>query len=207
MQCQNEPAVVVPEFSHRASADFRVVARYNDRSKALVSMALTRTQAVCLAKRCVAVVVRDRREVQTFSARNRERFRRGNRTGLRKRQENRICAVYVEQWVGGTIEGHWRRLDTEDGGFVHFFGPQKGKDRDPSPLTSGDEAECVLLAEKTRGGGWMARLRKRPLAGSITNTAEVAQSTSVSEVVKLRIGAISGKCDRLRFHWPTTSNG
>jgi len=206
MQYKDQKAVGNSQLAHTAPADFRVVARYNDRSQALVSMAETCEQAICLAERFVAVVVRDRREVYTRRTSNRKRFSQQDRTGLRKTREKWICAVYVEQWVGGTIEGRWRRLDSEDGGFDHFFSPHKKKEGDPSVLKSGDEVECVLLAERTRKGGWMARLCRRMLAGPITNTAEVPQTASAGKVVKLRIGAVSGKRDRIQFHWPAPPN-
>ncbi len=206
MQCQDQPAVAFPQISHTAPADFRVVARFADRSQALLSMAQTCAQAICLAKRFVGVVVRDRRDVHTRRTNNRKPICQRDRTGLRKRREKRICAVHVEQWVGSTIEGRWRRLDSEDGGFDHFFGPHKKEEGDPSSLRSGDVVECVLLAERTRKGGWMARLCRRMLAGPITNTAEVPESASPGEAVELRIGAISAKRDRVQFHWPVSHN-
>lgn len=58
MHNQYQPAVSHPEFRHTGPADFRVVARYTDRSQALVSMAATRRQAIYLAKQLVATVVR-----------------------------------------------------------------------------------------------------------------------------------------------------
>jgi len=207
MQSQKQRAIPGSQFRHTAPADFRVVARYADRSTALLSMADTRWQAIHLARQFVFAVAHDARTVDRPGKRNRKRMHRGNRASFRRARENRIRAVFVEKWVGGTIDGHWRRFDSEDGGFDHVFDTKKKKERDASSLRSGDEVECVLLAEKTRKGGWMARLHKRTLAGPITNTAEVPQSASAGKVVKLRIGAISAKHERIQFHWPMSSNG
>ena len=171
MHNQYQPAVSPPQFRHTAPADFRVIACYTDRSQALVSMADTRGQAIYLAKQYVAAVVRDCRKhkADTRGNRNRQRRYRGNRIDLRQRRENRIRAVFVEEWVGGTIEGSWRRLDSEDSGFDHLFGPKNGEGRDRLSLTSGVEVECVLLQKRrARAAGWLGSPNERSLAQSLT---------------------------------------
>jgi hypothetical protein len=71
---------------------------------------------------------------------------------------------------------------------------------------AGDNVECVLLAEKTRKGGWKAKLMKRGTEGPITNTEDVPKSAKPGQAVTLRLGAISQDGKRIQFHWQQAVN-
>jgi len=78
----------------------------------------------------------------------------------------------------------------------------------PGLPKSGTAIPCVLLAEKTRKGGWRAKLVNRALAGPITNSADMPQSARPGQVVELRVGAVSHDGTRIQFHWlPSLGNG
>jgi hypothetical protein len=73
---------------------------------------------------------------------------------------------------------------------------------------SGAAIQCVLLAEKTRKGGWRAKLVNRELAGPITNSADVPQAAKPGQVVDLQVGAVSRDGTHIQFHWlPILVNG
>jgi len=64
----------------------------------------------------------------------------------------------------------------------------------------------VLLSEKTRKGGWRAKLVSRELTGPITNTAEVPDSARAGQSVTLIVEAVNRKGDRIQFRWSAQPN-
>jgi hypothetical protein len=165
-------------------ARHRVVAGHRDNNVSLVTLAENCRQAVNLAKAFCDTLA-------TAS--------------------NGISSVRVEEWVGTLTEGEWKPVSLWHGGFSHRFAAQFGKrntrngdQSNPSMPRTGDKVECVLLAEKTRKGGWKAQLLQRPIEGPITNTADVPKSAKPGQVVMLRLGAISHDGKRIQFHWQQT---
>jgi hypothetical protein len=167
---------------------YRVVARSKHRQLALVSLAETRTQAVGLAEEFLQTVQRRRLQADPRS------------TG----EQDSIQMILVEQWIGTPTVGYWKPLSAEAGGFWHRVnGSPRGRrvEVDPALPRSGDEVLCVLLPEKTRKGGWRARLSNRSLAGPITNTGDVPSGVQAGQRVVLLVEAISGKKGRVQFRW------
>jgi len=159
------------------SACYRVMARHHDHSQSLVTLAQNLRQASTLAKAFCDTIVT-------------------NRDG--------IVSVHVEEWIGTLTEGQWKPLSERNGGFWHRFHNHNHRSRDQrnsSLPKSGDKVECVLLPEKTRKGGWLAKMLRRGLIGPVTNTADVPLSTNPGQVIMLRIGSISYDGKRVQFHW------
>ena len=176
----------------RAFARFRVMARHRDGSRALVSLAESRAQAVSLAEKHRDWL---------------DNGRKANRLGLRS--QDGIVAIYTEEWIGTLTEGRWERLSPRQRGFhwayVNRITRHESGQRSVRPGT-GDVVRCVLLTEKTRKGGWRARLLGPDVAGPITNSKEVPDTMEPGRTVLLRIGGISGDGDRIQFHWLPDSN-
>ena len=169
---------------------YRVVARSKHRRLALVSLAETRTQAVRLAEEFLQTVQRRRLQADPRIA----------------GEEDQIQTVLVEQWIGTATAGYWKPLSAEAGGFwqrVNGWPRGRRVEVDPALPRSGDEALCVLLPEKTRKGGWRARLTNRSLAGPITNTGDVPSGAQAGQRVVLLVEAICGKKGRVQFRWMT----
>ena len=167
-----------------APASYRVVAFHCDRSRSLVTLAPNRRAAANLAK-----AVCDAME------------RNGHGDG--------IASVRVEQWIGTLTEGAWLPVSQRRGGFSHRLAARvcrKCGQRNPSLPKTGDKADCILLAERTRKGGWRARLLKSGVEGPVTNSADLPASAEPGQQLTLRLGAISqdGKC--LQFHWRADDN-
>jgi hypothetical protein len=117
----------------------------------------------------------------------------------RKQRREDLASVAVEKWIGTPTHGRWKCLSRQAGGFIYAFAaPASNGRRLPK---SGDRVECVLLAEKTRKGGWKAKLVERNLVGPVTNTAEVPGSAAAGQRVCLRVGAISAGGQRIQFDW------
>lgn len=164
-------------------AGYRVMARHRDQGQSLVTLAENLRQATLRARA----------------------FCDGLATG------NGILAVCVEEWVGTLTEGQWKPVSLRQGGFWHWLpaqarGSRNGDDRDPTLPKTGDKVACVLLAEKTRRGGWRARLLPRQTVGPITNTADLPASAQPGQVVALRVGAVSRDGQRIQFRWQTADN-
>ncbi len=120
-----------------------------------------------------------------------------------------IISVRVEQWTGNLTEGEWKPVSLCRGGFSHHFPKYKHQDgnhRNPSLPRTGDTVQCTLLGEKTRKGGWKARLAQRGTDGPITNTADVPKSAKPGETVVLRVGTVSDDGKRIQFHWGQADN-
>jgi hypothetical protein len=166
------------------ASDYRVMARCRDGLAALVSLAASPKQAISLAEQFRDLVI-------------------ARRASPRRGQEG-IAAVYLEAWAGTATEGRWEHFGPRRGGFCHVFRNGRNgheESRRPGLPKSGEAVQCVLLEERTRKGGWRARLAKRDLAGPVTNSAEVPPSARPGQVVELRVGAVSEDGTHIQFHW------
>jgi len=169
-------------------ARYRVMARHRDRGQALVTLAENARQAANLAKAfCDAIAI----------------------------ARDGILSVRVEEWVGTLTEGEWQPMSLWHGGFSHrFTTPFATRDsknddqRSPALPRAGDSIQCVLQGEKTRKGGWKAKVKllQRELEGPITNTADVPKSAKPGQLVTLRVGAVSHDGKRIQFHWCQADN-
>ena len=177
-----------PRRQLRPMAGYRVTARHRDQSQSLVTLAETRLQAATRAKAFC-----DAQEAG------------GSRDG--------IVSVRIEEWVGILTEGEWKPVSLWHGGFSHRFAThfssrnaRNADDRNPSLPRTSDRVECVLLVEKTRKGGWKARLLQRGTEGPITNSGDLPKSAKAGQTVTLRVGAISQDGKRIQFHWQEADN-
>lgn len=192
MDTRSHSSFVPSATSGLTPAGFRVVARQHDGTLALVCLAETRRVAVHIAQAAVQQVIYQRRASAPRPQRSRDA----------------ISSIFVEQWIGGATEGRWQRLGTEAGGFAHHFNGAAHNRRQPTVASgprSGDEVACVLLPQKTRKGGWRARLLSRDLAGPITNTAAVPAAAQPGQAVTLVIEALGEDGARIQFRWPAAS--
>ena len=170
----------------RPLARYRVTAQHRDHYQSLVTLAENCRQAVNLAKAFCETLA----------------------TG-----SNGIASVRVEEWVGILTEGEWKPVSLWHGGFLHRFATSLGKPNarngdqpNPSLPRTGDKVECVLLTEKTRKGGWKAKLLKGGPEGPITNSADVPNSREPGQTATLRVGAISQDGKRIQFQWQQADN-
>ncbi len=176
-------------------AGYRVMARRRDGQVALVTLAWGRQEAVRLAEQ-----YRDRLIAHLASLPDH---------GMRSRDG--VASIYLEVWCGTAEDGRWQHCGPRSGGFCHVFRrPASGRNETPRAglPKSGAAIECVLLAQRTRKGGWRASLVHRPLAGPVTNSADVPTSAQAGQIVTLRVGAVGGDGDHIQFTWvPNLGNG
>jgi len=72
---------------------------------------------------------------------------------------------------------------------------------------SGDRVAAVLLEEKTKKGGWKARLAQGdPTAGPIVNSADVPDDAAPGQTITLIVHSITlgpdGSIRAIQFRWP-----
>jgi hypothetical protein len=176
-------------------ANYRVMARCRNGSIALVSLARSPKQAVSFAEQFRDLVIAQRTAAGQIA----------------KRIQDGIAAIYLEAWAGTATEGHWAHFGPRRGGFCHVFRSDRNGHMEsgrPGLPKSGAAIQCVLLGEKTRKGGWRAKLSDRELAGPVTNSAKIPESAKPGQMVELRVGAISDDGTHIQFHWlPSLGNG
>lgn len=183
-------------------AGFRVVVRRRDGVKCLVSFAMYREDAVELAKCFRDAAIADQED---SPRRKKQKQHWQDSRSRKKHKRDGLAAVVVEKWVGTPTAGRWKCLFSEDGGFCYVFPKSGGNGH--SSHKSGERVDCVLLPEKTRKGGWKAKLADRALAGPITNTVDVPKSAAAGQRVNLRVAAMSANGNRIQFHWLPDSDG
>ena len=105
--------------------------------------------------------------------------------------------VYVEQWVGLANDGQWKAVPMSAGGFNQRFSDRPEKDE--HRYKSGDLVECVLLNEKTRRGGWRARIVGKSNAGPVLG--EPPREVSAGDQVQLRLSSLSARTNAAQFAW------
>ncbi|MEQ1828386.1 MAG: hypothetical protein ABL921_20665 [Pirellula sp.] len=192
-----------------ATSRYRILCRRADGSVGLVRLCSRLGDACRLAKSAVdrhlAKLRTDRLSMLMDSRRARE--------------------VYIEQWVGTLVEGHWEVLDRSAGGYRfeffdtpvrsgkcanHAFGnsqadAQGSLSADPaSPirdLRAGDIVECVLLEKRTRKNGWFAKLVGKHASGPVTGTAPVSTDLQAGQTVKLNLCGLKLESGFAQFAW------
>jgi len=165
-------------------AGHRVMAHLRNRSRVLISLTVTRGEAVGIAKRMRNLVENRRSEVSQNG----------------KHSPDEVTLICVEEWVGTATDGYWRWLSPNQGGFIHRFDNPDESSRAKRSQT-GEIVECVLLPQKTRKHGWKAQIRGGNVAGPITNSDEVPEVVAAGETVSLRIGARSRQGNHIQFQW------
>jgi hypothetical protein len=169
-------------------AGYRVMTRCRDGQIALVSLAWGRQKAVQLAEQFRDRVIAHRADLSDHGGQGR----------------GGVASIYVEAWSGTAYAGHWEHCGPRRGGFCHVFRcPTSGREGvvHAALPKSGEAIACVLLAQRTRKGGWRASLVNRRLAGPVTNSADMPALVQPGELVTLRVGAVSSDGTHIQFTW------
>ncbi len=116
----------------------------------------------------------------------------------------RIARLYVEKWVGSASCGSWERLTDRDASVRVQYRPtavEAIEDTSVLPPQSGEVIECELLSEKTRAGGWRAKIVGCDAVGPVVNSHEVPSHFSAGAHIRLKVYGI--KLDRgfAQFAW------
>jgi hypothetical protein len=130
-------------------------------------------------------------------------------------QANRPRFISVEMW---NEELGWESVDVACGGFSFEFldrAPRVSIAKKKSPkvtvpmptneLRSGVVVDCELLAQRTRKGGWFARIVNKSISGPITNWSEMPTDLQAGDTVKLRVCGIRPETGfvQLRYESPS----
>ncbi|TWU46224.1 hypothetical protein Poly51_56200 [Rubripirellula tenax] len=116
-------------------------------------------------------------------------------------QGNQPKRVFVQAWVGTPTAGSWQAVNERRGGIDQVLRPSRivrhGK---PSGhFTSGDQVRCVLLDEKTRRGGWRARIAGTAHVGPVVVRGEPPRQWKSGMTVPLRLSSLSRRTGAAQF--------
>ncbi len=190
---------------------FRILCRRADGSVSLVKMVRSFSEAVSLA------------QVVAAKHLNKLRFNRAEilRDSARPRE------VYLERWEGRLLDGSWEFVTTEVGGYTFEFldhPPRRHRLRDgdapaqtaqanQSPAIGASPVEgttdkfvsasivaCELLAQRTKKGGWFARILQTAASGPITNWQDMP-TCAPGQIVSLKLCGIKHETGFAQFQW------
>jgi len=102
----------------------------------------------------------------------------------------------VEQWK----RGKWFAIPITDTQLPRIASSQQSNWHQAPK--SGEMARAVLLAQRTRRGGWRAWLPEYGLEGHITNSESIPSTISTGDMVQLRVGAANRDGTHLQLAWP-----
>ena len=108
--------------------------------------------------------------------------------------------AWVDQWIPSVRTDQWR--------CIYPASPSEVGKNEPSVshrqlVQSGDIVEAVLLAQRTRRGGWKAQLVETGSIGPITNSESVPATAKPNATVWLRVGATNSDGTHLQLVWVT----
>lgn len=109
-----------------------------------------------------------------------------------------VVSVVTEKWHGLPTAGKWKLLEPYDGGF-RWRRATRGFAVNNLPR-SGDFVQAVIQTEKTKKGGFIAKLFDRELKGPVTNSHD-CPAFAEGQLVTLRVEAVSKIGDRIQFRW------
>jgi len=102
------------------------------------------------------------------------------------KRPDRPKAVYLEEWCD---TGGWKKPRARRFHFV-FHDRPRGL-RDVESRNTGVVVDCELLFEKTRKGGWRARILETRNEGPVTNWQAIPAGASSGDIIKLKVCGIS----------------
>ena len=117
--------------------------------------------------------------------------------------------IYAQVWHGTHFQGTWvTPIRREDGYQFEFHDRPRGKRRAPAneqeepTWKAGKLVECLLLPQKTRRGGWRAKISGTEHEGPVTNWQDIPSNLSADDRVELRLCGISKQTGAAQFAWP-----
>ena len=172
---------------------YRVMLLRANGQSSLISMALSMSEAVKLAREVVdqhlQLLETNWRYIVSCPGRPRE--------------------IYVQSWNGTHFQGTWKTPLPRQGGYQFGFHDRpRGKKRaraaeqEESTWKAGKLVECLLLPHKTRRGGWRAKISGTQHEGPVTNWDHVPADLAAGYRVELKLCGISKQTGAAQFAWP-----
>lgn len=98
---------------------------------------------------------------------------------------------------------HWGVGGKTTSGYGRLVAPPPPPPPAPYKGKSGDSVDAVLLDEKTKKGGWRARIKGHSQMGAIQNSDRVPTDSKAGDVVKLILASINDR--EAAFKWPESA--
>jgi len=109
--------------------------------------------------------------------------------------------AWVEEWDFAKVRGRWIQVQEATELSSVKFSIRRATPR------SGELVRAVLLDNRTRRGGWRARLLESNLEGPITNSDNMPTSLVPGQTVELLVGASNRDGTHLQLSWRGKSGG
>jgi len=117
------------------------------------------------------------------------------------KSDDRPKMVYIEQWQGDAIFGSWESPRRDKFQF-EFHDRPRGRRKSKEDLKTGSLVNCELLPEKTRKGGWRAKIVGTRHEGPVTNWQDIPSDLVAGDLVPLKLCGISIQSGSAQFAVP-----
>ena len=119
------------------------------------------------------------------------------------RRPDRPKLVFLEVWDGTSTSGRWRQPSRKTFRF-EFHDRARGSQQTDDPQSqvvwkTGSLVKCVLLRQKTRKGGWRAKIVDSTFEGPVTNWQSIPASCNAGDEVVLKVCGISTRSGNAQF--------
>lgn len=121
-------------------------------------------------------------------------------------RDGRIARLHVEKWIGSQTNGRWERMADREA-VVRVPRAQLAKAAPaieaaaPLPPQSGEVVHCELLSERTRAGGWRAKIVGHEAVGPIVNSDQIPGDRVAGDRVSLKVYGIKLERGFAQFAW------
>ncbi|MDB2686140.1 hypothetical protein N9Y42_02915 [Mariniblastus sp.] len=119
--------------------------------------------------------------------------------GRNRLSRSRPKEVFIEAWRGGLTSGSWVLLRCNEPPFRLPFKFHDYPSTGSHKIKANAIVACVLLPEKTRKGGWRAKVPGTIHQGPITDWQSVPETKAAGESIMLRICSVSTQTGRAQF--------
>lgn len=124
---------------------------------------------------------------------------------VRKNRGERIACLFVEKWEGTEVEGSWARLPGRE--FVirvnYCRAVEVAADEVATvvPPQSGEVVMCELQSERTKAGGWRAKIVGFEAVGPVVNSDQIPESYASGVQLPLKVYGIKLERGFAQFAW------
>ena len=118
-------------------------------------------------------------------------------------KSDRPIRIFVQTWSGTPTDGCWAGTNERQGRFDWKLKRPKGKaaTKLTGKYVSGDCVRCEILPEKTRRGGWRARIVGTAHSGPVICHGEPGTDWRPGTKVELRLSSLSERTGTVQFAW------
>lgn len=123
---------------------------------------------------------------------------------VRKNRGERIACLFIEKWEGTEVKGSWVRLPGREFVFRVSYCKSVEVVADEVPVVppqSGEVVMCELQSERTKAGGWRAKIVGLEAVGPVVNSDQIPESYTSGVQLPLKVYGIKLERGFAQFAW------